>query len=226
MYTHIDCCVRGLSSVTNPSSGFRSRIYRSTAPKSIIKLMCFRITTYYRQFNRNRESEHRCVIETCSLGTTKTAVDPSRFPLEWIPYTTAMTLRTSLCTGCIPSYLESTLRKPKRSVSILPTFITHTYYGAITRNIRNNNTFFAVGLKNSALNSLCSVEQPVEYLVTTNTSCQLFVPILKDVCNNRSWLSYERHFSEKGLFKAVQPIYSGDKKTEVIYIYNEIYAFI
>lgn len=92
---------------------------------------------------------------------------------------------------------------------------------SVTLNIRNVFHVITTGLKNSALNSLCSVEQPVEYLVATNTSCQRFVPILKDVCNNDSSLGFKRYFSEKGLFKVVRPNYSSTQKTEVIY--NSIY---
>lgn len=76
--------------------------------------------------------------------------------------------------------------------------------------------FWFVGLKNSAFSSLCAVEEPVEYLQSKETVCQMFIQNLTEVCNNDSSLSFKHYFGEKGLFKVVQPIYSSVKKTEVI----------
>uniref|UniRef100_A0A2H8TLN8 Tectonic-3 n=1 Tax=Melanaphis sacchari TaxID=742174 RepID=A0A2H8TLN8_9HEMI len=70
------------------------------------------------------------------------------------------------------------------------------------------------GLKNSALDSLCSVEQPVEYLKTKETNCKTFVSNLTEICNNYSSLSFKFYYDEKGLFKVVQPIYNSVHKTE------------
>jgi len=82
-----------------------------------------------------------------------------------------------------------------------------------------NKVFFSSGLKNSALDSLCSVEQPVEYLKTKETNCKTFVPNLTDVCNNNSSLSFKYYYGERGLFKVVQPIYNSIHKTEVKILY-------
>jgi len=82
-----------------------------------------------------------------------------------------------------------------------------------------NTVFLSSGLKNSALDSLCSVEQPVEYLKTKETNCKTFVPNLRDVCNNKSSLSFKYYYGERGLFKVVQPIYNSVHKTEVKILY-------
>jgi len=90
-----------------------------------------------------------------------------------------------------------------------------------------NTIFLSPGLKNSALDSLCSVEQPIEYLKTKETNCKMFVPNLTDICNINSSLSFKYYFGERGLFKVVQPIYNNVHKTEVkvlyLHFYNEVY---
>ncbi|XP_015364069.1 PREDICTED: tectonic-3 [Diuraphis noxia] len=80
----------------------------------------------------------------------------------------------------------------------------------------NSSEIKTFGLKNSALDSLCSIEQPVEYLKSKETNCKTFVPNLTDVCNNHSSLSFKFYYGERGLFKVVQPIYNSAHKTEKI----------
>ncbi|KAF0764953.1 tectonic-3, partial [Aphis craccivora] len=80
----------------------------------------------------------------------------------------------------------------------------------------NNSEIKPFGLKNSALDSMCSVEQPVEYLKTKKTNCKTFVPNLTEICNNYSSLSFKFYYDERSLFKVVQPIYSSVHKTEKI----------
>ncbi|XP_026810080.1 tectonic-3-like [Rhopalosiphum maidis] len=76
------------------------------------------------------------------------------------------------------------------------------------------------GLKNSAIDSLCSVEQPVEYLKAKETNCKTFVSNLTEVCNNHSSLSFKFYYDERRLFKVVQPIYNNVQKTEKIGLVN------
>ncbi|XP_022164991.1 tectonic-3 [Myzus persicae] len=80
----------------------------------------------------------------------------------------------------------------------------------------NSSGIKTFSLKNSALDSLCGIEQPVEYLKTKETNCKTFVPNLTDICNNNSSFSYKFYYGERGLFKVVQPIYNSVQKTEKI----------
>ncbi|VVC40303.1 Domain of unknown function DUF1619 [Cinara cedri] len=80
----------------------------------------------------------------------------------------------------------------------------------------NTSEIKTFSLKNSAFNSLCAVEQPVEYLMSKETRCQMFVSNLMDACNGNSSLSFKRYYGKNGLFKVVQPIYSNIHKTEKI----------
>lgn len=75
--------------------------------------------------------------------------------------------------------------------------------------------YFFSGLKNSAFDSLCAVEEPIEYLVPKETNCQTFISNLKTTCNNESSLNFKHYYGEKGFFKVVQPIYNTIHKNEV-----------
>jgi len=71
-------------------------------------------------------------------------------------------------------------------------------------------------VKSGALDSLCAVDRPVEYLVPTETRCRTYVSNLTSACGEGSPLSSDGyHGGGKGVFRAVRPIDGSTNKTEV-----------
>ncbi|XP_050438993.1 tectonic-1 isoform X2 [Adelges cooleyi] len=84
----------------------------------------------------------------------------------------------------------------------------------------NGSDWMAFGVKNSAFSSLCAIQEPVEYLVNKETTCEVYIQNLTEMCKNNSELSYKRFYHDRE-FRVVQTTYNQSSKTEVISILGE-----
>ncbi|XP_050438994.1 tectonic-3 isoform X3 [Adelges cooleyi] len=88
----------------------------------------------------------------------------------------------------------------------------------------NGSDWMAFGVKNSAFSSLCAIQEPVEYLVNKETTCEVYIQNLTEMCKNNSELSYKRFYHDRE-FRVVQTTYNQSSKTEKVGLV-ELKAFV